>query len=89
MAFGYQSHLEECQLTGRKKFIALKKNQVEKIAESESENVSFVNFFFPIFFFNFWVCTCVRGLARQKFKKIQKKLKNSTKFKKIKKYRIG
>ena len=56
VAFGYQSHLEECQLTGRKKFIALKKNQVEKIAESESENVSFVNFFsnfFLNFYFNF------------------------------------
>ena len=42
VAFGYQSHLEECQLTGRKKFIALKKNQVEKIAETECENVSLI-----------------------------------------------
>ena len=42
---GYQSHLEECELTGRKKFIALRANQVEKMAEIESESVSiFSNF---------------------------------------------
>ena len=38
---GYQSHLEECELTGRKKFIALRANQVEKMAEIERDDVSY------------------------------------------------
>ena len=36
--FFFQQHLEESELTGRKRFLALKKDQIEKVAEKEFEN---------------------------------------------------
>lgn len=39
--YSYESHLETCPLTGRKKFVALKQGQVEKISKLEFEQVLF------------------------------------------------
>ena len=37
--FLYVSHLEKCPLTGRKKFVALREDQIEKIAFKEFQEV--------------------------------------------------
>jgi len=36
-SFGYGSHLEESQISGRKRFIALRKDQMEEVAQQEFE----------------------------------------------------
>ena len=37
--YAYEIHLETCPITGRKKFVALRKNQVEKIGQVEFESI--------------------------------------------------
>ena len=41
--YAYEIHLETCPITGRKKFVALKKNQVEKIGQIEFESIMEAN----------------------------------------------
>ena len=36
----YESHLEECPITGRRRFVALREDQIQKIAFKEFEGVS-------------------------------------------------
>lgn len=39
VAYGYESHLEECPITHRRRFVALRKDQMEKIADAEFEEL--------------------------------------------------
>jgi len=39
LAYGYESHIEECGVTGRRRFVALTPDQVKKIAKVEFNNL--------------------------------------------------
>jgi metalloendopeptidase OMA1, mitochondrial len=40
IVYGYQSHVEECPITERRRFVALTPGQVEKIAVTEFQELS-------------------------------------------------